>query len=282
MKKQWLMAVAAAGLLLLGGCGTGASDTASAPETAGAPLEDTEASALMEEYVRYIQEDDLDAFSGLFVQSDLDRDFVQTEFETEIDWNSCERMVRVIASDGAQAYLYMLTYPAEGTPDGEACQGYAYLLQREDGSWRFDSHATQREYQALLEEGARTIYGEAAMAAKASTTLESPLADLQGYLPGSCGAELQVVYQNEDGASFARVYLWNGTEQEAGFSSLSTFVLEDDAGKTLADLSGIETAAAVPARSGVFLELQLPEGFSLPESIQCRLEPVYTVEKEAA
>ena len=131
-------------------------------------------------------------------------------------------------------------------------------------------------------EGAAAIYGGEAAGAKASTTLQSPLADAQGWLPGSCGAQLQALYQREDGASFARVYFWNGTEQTAAVSSLSRFVITDGAGEQLADLSGCAAELTLAPQSGGFLEVPLPEGFSLPQSAECELEPVYTLGEEGA
>jgi hypothetical protein len=248
--KRFIAVILAVTLFGLAGCsGTGNSSlSASQPANteAGEPMAGEEAEQIIGEYVQYLSAHDYDSFLSLFKEGNLNEQFVKSEYNTDVNLDGHDREVKVVASNGSQAYVYLMLYTVSEESTENDFAGYSYMMARENGSWKIDSNPTQQEYQN---------------------------ADIGSYLPGLYGADAQVLYQTEEGRLAVRVYFWNGTEEEKSFTAFSEFqVVNTATGKVAADLSDEKLALSLQPKSGQFKTFELPEGAEMKETLACEVQ----------
>lgn len=275
--KRFIAVILAVTLFGLAGCsGTGnSSPSASQPANteAGEPMAGEEAEQIIGEYVQYLSAHDYDSFLSLFKEGNLNEQFVKSEYNTDVNLDGHDREVKVVASNGSQAYVYLMLYTVSEKSTENDFAGYSYMMARENGSWKIDSNPTQQEYQNLAEQATAAMFGGEAAASKASVKFNCPYADIGSYLPGLYGADAQVLYQTEEGRLAVRVYFWNGTEEEKSFTAFSEFqVVNTATGKVAADLSDEKLALSLQPKSGQFKTFELPEWAEIKETLTCEVQ----------
>ena len=112
--KRFIAVILAVTLFGLAGCsGTGnSSPSASQPANteAGEPMAGEEAEQIIGEYVQYLSAHDYDSFLSLFKEGNLNEQFVKSEYNTDVNLDGHDREVKVVASNGSQAYVYLMLY----------------------------------------------------------------------------------------------------------------------------------------------------------------------------